>query len=246
MEDNVKQRLIRFVKSQNLTQAEFQRRCNLSAGYINNMVSSIGTSKLEQILSEFPQLNREWLLYGEGEMLKPKPQVVQNNFIGDNNYVNGVAAHHNIKDKEHQGVGEIIVVEEAQRPIIPSEWACKPNLDIIDKVFKNPDKVDKSRFIVLDNPVDIWIEVRDDSLVPRAYRGDRLGLLVYPKGKEDPIWGKFHAIDTWSNGIVVRKLYPAEGGYRCVSPNDEFPDLFIARENIISVSRVVYVVRRAL
>lgn len=141
---------------------------------------------------------------------------------------------------------EIIVIEEAQRPIIPSEWACKPDFDVIDEVFKNPDKVDKSRFIVLDNPVDIWIEVRDDSLVPRAYRGDRLGLLVYPKGKEDPIWGKFHAVDTCTNGIVVRKLYPAEGGYRCVSPNEEFPDLFITKENILSVSRVVYVVRKAL
>ena len=245
MESAVKQRLVHFIKSMHLTQKAFEDRCGMSNGYVANIRKGIGDDKLLNIVQQFPQLNREWLLYGEGEMLKPQPQVVQNNFIGDDNFMNGVAAHHNIKDKEHQGVGEIIIVEEAQKPIIPSEWACKPNFDVIDKVFKNPDKVDKSRFIVLDNPVDIWIEVRDDSLVPRAYRGDRLGLLVYPKGKEDPIWGKFHAIDTWSNGIVVRKLYPAEGGYRGVSPNDEFPDLFIARENIISISRVVYVVRKA-
>lgn len=246
MEKTVKQRLMEFIIYSGLSQGRFERECGMSNGYINNLKKTLGAEKLQNVIRRFPELNTEWLLYGEGEMLKPQPQVVQNNFIGDNNFVNGVAAHHNIKDKEHQGEGEIIIVEEAQRPIIPSEWACKPNLDIIDKVFKNPDKVDKSRFIVLDNPVDIWIEVRDDSLVPRAYRGDRLGLLVYPKGKEDPIWGKFHAIDTWSNGIVVRKLYPADGGYRGVSPNDEFPDLFIARENIISISRVVYVVRRAL
>lgn len=204
-----------------------------------------GSGIIDKIALSFPDINREWLLTGEGEMLKNTPAVQQNNVHGDNNYNTGVM-HIGSAPARRETQGEVIVVEEVQRPIIPSEWACKPDFDVIEAVFKNPDKVDKSRFIVLDNPVDIWIEVRDDSLVPRAYRGDRLGLLVYPKGKEDPIWGKFHAVDTWSNGIVVRKLYPAEGGYRCVSPNDEFPDLFIAKDNIISVSRVVYVVRKAL
>ena len=47
MERTVKERLVKFISASNLTQAEFQRRCNLSSGYINNMVDGIGAAKLE-------------------------------------------------------------------------------------------------------------------------------------------------------------------------------------------------------
>lgn len=67
---SVKERLIQFVKSQGLTIQKFEARCGLSNGYVSSMRKGVGTQKLDIILSEFPDLNREWLLYGEGEMLK--------------------------------------------------------------------------------------------------------------------------------------------------------------------------------
>lgn len=87
MERTVKERLVKFISASNLTQAEFQRRCNLSSGYINNMVDGIGAAKLEQIISEFPHLNTKWLLTGEGEMLKSSVITVtgDNNMTGGNN-----------------------------------------------------------------------------------------------------------------------------------------------------------------
>lgn len=35
------------------------------------MRKGYGSDKLRNVLTAFPELNREWLLYGEGEMLKP-------------------------------------------------------------------------------------------------------------------------------------------------------------------------------
>ncbi len=70
METNIKERLIAFIKYTGLSQAKFEKRIGVSNGFINNMRKSIGVEKLENILREFPDLNREWLLYGEGEMLR--------------------------------------------------------------------------------------------------------------------------------------------------------------------------------
>ena len=70
MEENIKQRTIKFVKSQNITIKYFETKCGLSNGYVSAMRKGYGRAKLENILTAFPQLNREWLLYGEGTMLR--------------------------------------------------------------------------------------------------------------------------------------------------------------------------------
>jgi transcriptional regulator with XRE-family HTH domain len=69
MEHSVKQRLMQFLKYKKLSQGKFERACNLSNGYINNFKNSIGAEKLQNIFSAFPELNKDWLLSGEGEML---------------------------------------------------------------------------------------------------------------------------------------------------------------------------------
>ena len=87
----VKDRLKDFIKYLGIGQSKFEKKCNLSNGYINNSKGNFGASKLEYILKLHPELNREWLLYGEGEMLKSPVQEIKgdNNtqVIGDGNHV---------------------------------------------------------------------------------------------------------------------------------------------------------------
>lgn len=79
----LKDRVYFFIESQKISKSEFERRCGLSNGYVNAMREGFGTKKLEQVLRAFPQLNREWLLFGEGEMTSDPPQT-QNQQAGDN------------------------------------------------------------------------------------------------------------------------------------------------------------------
>lgn len=65
----IKDRLLFFVDSLDLTRAEFERRAGLSNGYLKNFKGNIGPSKLEGLLKAFPELSRVWLLTGEGGML---------------------------------------------------------------------------------------------------------------------------------------------------------------------------------
>jgi hypothetical protein len=70
MEDGVKERTIKFVKHKGITMKSFEDRCGLSTGYVTSMRKGYGVDKLNNVLNAFPELNRDWLLYGEGEMLR--------------------------------------------------------------------------------------------------------------------------------------------------------------------------------
>ena len=66
----VKERVLMFIESKEIPIKQFEERCSLSNGYISSMRKGFGVSKLENVLCAFPELDRNWLLYGEGQMLK--------------------------------------------------------------------------------------------------------------------------------------------------------------------------------
>lgn len=70
MPESIKERTIEFVKYKGFSMKTFEQRCNLSTGYVTSMRKGFGPEKLNNVLMAFPELNRDWLLYGEGEMLK--------------------------------------------------------------------------------------------------------------------------------------------------------------------------------
>lgn len=74
--DNVKSRLITFLQSEGISKADFCRAIGVSAAYVTSMRRSIAPDKLKSIALKFPQLSQQWLLTGEGEMLKSKENAV--------------------------------------------------------------------------------------------------------------------------------------------------------------------------
>lgn len=67
---DIKGRILEYIKYKEIPIKQFEERSNLSNGYISSMRKGFGTEKLENVLSAFPDLSRDWLLYGEGSMLK--------------------------------------------------------------------------------------------------------------------------------------------------------------------------------
>lgn len=70
MEYTVKQRLIAFIKFKGLSQLRFEKSIDAGNGFVNNIRKSIGADKSLIISKVYPDLNIDWLLTGEGEMLK--------------------------------------------------------------------------------------------------------------------------------------------------------------------------------
>lgn len=91
MNTTIKDRTIEFVKHKGITMKTFEQRCGLSSGYVTSMRKGFGSDKLNNVLTAFPELNREWLLYGEGEMIKGN---VSQTSLGDNSpNINGNGNH---------------------------------------------------------------------------------------------------------------------------------------------------------
>lgn len=79
--DNIKERLLQIIDHEKISVSQFERWSGLSNGYIKNIRKSISTDKLDGILRAFPDINRDWLIRGEGDMISESttdpPQVVQ-------------------------------------------------------------------------------------------------------------------------------------------------------------------------
>lgn len=65
----VKSRLLEYLKSKRISQTEFTRNIGVSSTYIGAMRKGIPADKLRIITRAYPDLNREWLLYGDGDMI---------------------------------------------------------------------------------------------------------------------------------------------------------------------------------
>ena len=70
MEETIKTRLIQLLKEKRMTQTEFAKRLGASPTYLGAMRKAMPAEKLRKVYEMFPDLNQNWLLYGEGEMLK--------------------------------------------------------------------------------------------------------------------------------------------------------------------------------
>jgi len=65
----MKERLIEFLKYLGIGQNKFAESVGLSRGYVNNIGDNITMKSVNKIVQVYPELNKNWLLTGEGEML---------------------------------------------------------------------------------------------------------------------------------------------------------------------------------
>ena len=67
---SVKERIKKFAKYKEKSIRAFEAKCGLTLGYVNAIRVSLQPDKIQRIASHYPDLNTEWLLTGEGQMLK--------------------------------------------------------------------------------------------------------------------------------------------------------------------------------
>ena len=247
MESTVKQRLVQFIKMMHLTQKAFEERCGMGNGYVNSIRKGIGPEKMQDIIRAFPELNREWLLFGEGNPLKTIPTISGDITVNGNH--NSHIGHGNTSTNcENCNCETSAEAQELQgAPVIPTALCREGNCDILEYIEENPEEVEISPIRAKGVTIDLWWRIRasDNSNSPTYMPGDNIALASYPKGEERPRPGRFFFVDTYSNGFELGILYPTENGdFRMQKKNrEEFPDFIIERDDIIRIYRVIMMVR---
>lgn len=79
----IKQNILLFIENQGFRKEDFFNKIDISYSNFKgkSLYSEIGADKLVKILTCFPQINPEWLITGNGQMLKETEQkpYVENN-----------------------------------------------------------------------------------------------------------------------------------------------------------------------
>lgn len=210
----ISERIRHFTENQGITIKGFENAAGLSNGYVNGIRKGIGSEKLADILRAFPELNRDWLLFGEGEMLTAEAPVVEQT-----------------KQENEENDGKLI-------PLLPLS-AEGGSLDGFDNLGVSLPDCE-----VIYSPIkdaDMAITVSGKSMEPDYPEGCRVVVKRINHALFIE-WGREYVLDT-TNGIVLKTLTPAKDPdyIRCTSINPDqqrYAPFEIPKESIRGVYRV--------
>lgn len=223
---SVKDRLILFINYLNLTKSAFEQSIGVYNGFVNQVTNRTGVDKFGKILNKYPQLNKTWLLTGDGQML---------NFEVHSGLPETTQSTPNIP----QQIEEVCEVEEI--PIIPKVACIEPNVDTLSYVKHND--VTTSPIVHQFPTSDVWYPVFTDTMSPDYLPGDKVALFAYPKGEEEVLNNRAYVIDTKRNGTILCKLTKTDEGYIARYKNPEYPNDFIKYADVIRIYKVVGLIR---
>lgn len=212
--NTVKDRTLEFIKFKGLTMKAFEQRCDLSTGYVTSMRKGYGSEKLNNVLTAFPELNREWLLYGEGDMLsstssaQPQPSVKNERVVDDEAY---------------------------KVPLVPVSALAGSLNDFSLSVKRD----DCETVISPIKDIDMAIKISGDSMEPE-YPADSQVFVKKINERAFLEWGRVYVLNT-CNGIVIKRLMPTAdpNTVLCESINPKYPPFEVNLENVNGVYRVM-------
>lgn len=161
-----------------------------------------------------------WLTTGEGPMFdKRKPTNILK------------ADEHEIMGPKHHYDDEI--------PVIPAWMFRAPSTDIYKTVKEDP-HVETLPRVPHFAPHDLFARCPGDAMAPKICRGTLMALSMLDKDTAISN-GEIYAVDTWSQGMIIRRIHDnRDGTWRCVPVNqDHFQPFEIERDDVINVFRIV-------
>lgn len=125
--NTLKDRLIEFIDYLNISRLAFEQSIEKSNGWASKPGNTLRDDVRAKLTEVYPELNINWLLTGEGTMLKNGSQVVQHNQHGDN--INGKT----VKVTKDSSDKLIEVILEQSKQISKSQEQIDRLISIIER-----------------------------------------------------------------------------------------------------------------
>lgn len=198
---DIKERIKQFAESKGIPVYKFEQEAGLSNGYVNSIRKGIGNEKLLLILRAFPEIRRDWLLFGEGEMLRTDAPAV-------------------VSVSEDAPPPQLIPAPPGKGlPLIP--------LPAMAGFLKGAADIDPNEiewyFVPAFRDCQFLIRVKGESMSPRYLSGDIVACREVQDTGTFFQWGKTYVLDT-DQGVVIKRVRPSEkeNHILCVSDNPEY------------------------
>ena len=256
MESTVKQRLVQFIKSMHMTQRAFEIRCGMGNGYVNSIRKGIGPEKMQDIIRAFPELNREWLLFGEGNPLKNNTSSIITGDINisdvSNSNISNVGHGNNYVIRKETEEAEYVEVEcpscgtvvevpsTAILPLVPVEVARQPDTNLEFWRENHPQEMQEVDLRKIWGGGVFLMRVDTRAMEPEYREGTflvlrRLKDLSYARPD-----GSAYVIDTMRPHTLFRYLSKErDGTYVLSAESDKRGPIYLNAEDIINIYDVV-------
>ena len=211
------ERFDKYMKHKGLNDNQVTVECKLSQGLLGQArkgKSDLGTKTIEKILNIYQDLNKVWLMTGEGDMLsstssaQPQPSVKNERVADDEAY---------------------------KVPLVPISALAGSLNDFSLSVKRD----DCETVISPIKDIDMAIKVSGDSMEPECPSDSQ----VFVKKINERAfleWGRVYVLNT-CNGIVIKRLMPTNdpNTVLCESINPKYPPFEVNLENVNGVYRVM-------
>lgn len=235
----VKDRVKVFAEYKKMTISKFEEMCDLSNGYIAAMRKGFGQEKLNNVLTAFPELNREWLLYGEGEMLKvPATLTVYNPSSEERQEIGSSSIDMSIVPAEIVEEIKAEVVAEASIPIISPDVANQPNYDVRKYLEDNASELETINPNELVKGATAAERVLRGAMQPTFIPGDVV-FVRFLQNKTKITDGNIYYFDMESRPTMIRKVKIEGDKLRLIAENPDFGDVVTTFADILNVAEIV-------
>ena len=211
---SVKERLTHYLEIKGISKSEFGRTIGVSNAYITSMRKSIDPEKLQSIALHYQDLNINWLMTGEGEMLNTptQPKFAEEKEFGSSGYLHIV-------------------------PLLPISAQGGSFNDFVTSIKEN----ECEKVVSPVKGTDMAVTVAGDSMSPEYPSGCQV-LIKKINDKAFIEWGKVYVLDT-CNGTVIKEVHKgqSEDEIEChsINPDPKFQPFSVKRNDIYGMYRVI-------
>lgn len=216
------ERLYDYLDFKKIKPAAFERATGISNGYLSKQFgrrADIGEGILIQILEYCPDINVEWLLFGQGEMLKR------------DDIASGVIAS--------DVTAPYITNNNKGIPLIPiTAFAGFGALTFEDLQIEHYYEVPEFK------QADFLMRIKGNSMYPKYSSGDIVACAII----EETLffqWNKIYAIYTKSQGVLVKRVKPSKlkDHILLVSDNTQYDPFDVPVADISRLALIIGVIR---
>lgn len=211
------ERFDKYMKHKGLNDNQVTVECKLSQGLLGQArkgKSDLGTKTIEKILNIYQDLNKVWLMTGEGDMLSSTSSA---------------------KPQQSKKAERVTDDEAYKVPLVPVSALAGSLNDFSLSVKRD----DCETVISPIKDIDMAIKISGDSMEPE-YPADSQVFVKKINERAFLEWGRVYVLNT-CNGIVIKRLMPTAdpNTVLCESINPKYPPFEVNLENVNGVYRVM-------